>query len=278
MIDLIRIETYKIFSKWRTYIAFITIFGLVGLVEVAMLFEGENYFQHITSNLRDSFLFVGNFLNGYLISHLVLNALGVHIPFLIALVAGDLLAGEATGGTYRMLLTRPVSRMKLLLAKFAAGAIYTNALIAFLAVMSLGLGIILFGTGELIVLSNKVIIFAADDILWRFAFAYGYAALGMTVVMALAFLFSSLVENSIGPIVATMAVIIVFIIISALDVGLLREMRPYLFTSYIGSWRTVFNDPFGVEQFVKDGLVLLGHIIGFYTVTAVIFRRKDILS
>ncbi|MCK7520020.1 MAG: ABC transporter permease [Ignavibacteriales bacterium] len=47
-----------------------------------------------------------------------LNALVVHIPFLITLVAGDLLAGEATAGTYRILVTRPVSRFKIVFSKF----------------------------------------------------------------------------------------------------------------------------------------------------------------
>ncbi|OGU95533.1 MAG: hypothetical protein A2330_07820, partial [Ignavibacteria bacterium RIFOXYB2_FULL_36_7] len=203
MIKIINIELYKIFKKWRTYIGFIAIAVLVPIIQVAMLIEGEQSLDFMTRNLQQSFIFVGNLLNGYLISYLILNALTIHIPFLVALVAGDLLAGEATAGTYRLLITRPVSRFKLVTSKFFAGIIYTNLLVLWLAILSLGLGIIIFSVGELIVIkTSTVIIFARGDVFWRFILAYGFAALSMSVVASLAFLFSALVENAIGPIVS----------------------------------------------------------------------------
>lgn len=219
MINLIRIELFKIFKKVRSYIGFIAIAVLVPVIQIALYLEGENILNFLTQNLRQSFFFVGNFLNGYLIAFIVLGSLMIHIPFLITLVTGDLLAGEATSGTYRMLLTRPVSRTKILTAKFIAGQIYTHSLVLWLAAISMGLGVIIFGVGELIVITDNITIFAKDDILWRFALAYGFGALSMSVVASLSFLFSSLVENSIGPIISTMAIIIVFIIISSINVN-----------------------------------------------------------
>ncbi|MGB8320456.1 MAG: ABC transporter permease, partial [Ignavibacteriaceae bacterium] len=147
MIKLVSIELYKIFKKWRTYIGFLAIAVLIPVIQIAMLIEGEKSLNFMTRNLQESFVFVGNLLNGYLITYLILGSLYVHIPFLIALVAGDLLAGEATAGTYRILITRPVSRIKLVTSKFAAGLIYSYSLIFWLALISLGLGIIIFGTG-----------------------------------------------------------------------------------------------------------------------------------
>jgi ABC-2 type transport system permease protein len=279
MITMVRIELYKIFKKWRTYIGFIAIGVLVPIIQVAMLYEGENSINFVTRNIRESFVFVGNLLNSYFISYIILNALAVHIPFLITLVAADLLAGEASAGTYRLLVPRPVSRMKIVTSKFFAGAIYTNFLILWLAVISLGLGFIIFGVGELIVLkSGTVIIFEKSDVLWRFILAYGYASLGMMVVCSLAFLFSSLVENAIGPIISTMAVIIIFIIISAINIDLFKGIKPYLFTSYILNWREFFNDPVDTFEIIKSVLILAGHIVLFFSLTAFIFRKKDILS
>ena len=216
---LIRIELLKIFRKWRTYIGFIAIGILVPLLHLAMYLEGQKSLEFITRGLRDSFILVGNLLNGYWISYIILNALTIHIPFLITLVAGDLLAGEATAGTYRILVTRPISRMQIVTSKFLSGLIYTSSLILFLEFMSLAVGLVIFGSGELIVTGDQaIIIFEKSDILWRFFLAYGFAILSMMVVCSLAMLFSSLVENAIGPIVATMAVIIIFIILSAFDV------------------------------------------------------------
>ena len=279
MTELIKIELYKIFKKWRTYIGFIAIGLLVGIIQTAMYFEGQKSLDFMTRNIQDSFLFVGNLLNGFFISYLILNMLAVHIPFLITLVAGDLLAGESTAGTYRILLTRPVSRLQVLTSKFIAGNIYTFSLILWLAIVSLGIGAILFGFGELIVIkSSTVIIFDGNDVLWRFLLAYGFAALGMSVVCSLAFFFSSLVENAIGPIVATMAIIIVFVIVSAINIEVFSSIKPYLFTNYILSWRLIFSDPINTSKLLNAVLILLSHIVLLYGVTAFIFKRKDILS
>ena len=279
MIKLVRIELYKIFKKWRTYIGFLAIAVLIPVIQIAMLIEGEKSLNFMTRNLQQSFIFVGNLLNGYLITYLILGSLYIHIPFLIALVAGDLLAGEATSGTYRILITRPVSRIKLVTSKFAAGLLYTYSLIFWLALISLGLGILIFGTGELIVLkSTQIIIFAKNDIFWRFVLAFLFACLSMSVVTALAFLFSSLVENAIGPIISTMAVIIVFIIISAIEINIFQTIKPYLFTTYMSSWRLFFDDKINYQEIIKSCLILLAHIVVFFSVTALIFKKKDILS
>lgn len=276
---LVKIELLKIFKKWRTYIGFIAIGILVPLLHLAMYLEGQNSINYLTRGLRDSFILVGNLLNGYWISFLILNALTIHIPFLITLVAGDLLAGEATAGTYRILVTRPVSRMQIVTSKYLAGLIYTGSLIFWLAFMSLVVGLIIFGGGELIVAgSQAIIIFEKSDILWRFFLAYGFAILSMSVVCSLAMLFSSLVENAIGPIVSTMAVIIIFIILSAFDVAILRDIKPYLFTNYMMKWREFFNNPLDTFEIIKSVLVLSAHIVVFNIATTYIFLKKDILS
>ncbi|MFO7445139.1 MAG: ABC transporter permease subunit [Ignavibacteriaceae bacterium] len=279
MITIINIELYKIFKKWRTYIGFIAIALIVALVQIAMYIQGERSIDFMTRDIQQSFVFVGNLLNGYLISYLILNTLHIQIPFLIALVAGDLLAGEATAGTYRLLITRPVSRFSLITSKFLAGMIYTTLLVCWLAFVSLVLGFVLFGSGELIVLKpGGLVIFARDDVFWRFLLSYGFAALSMLVVASLAFLLSSLVENAIGPIVTTMAIIIIFLVISQIPVDIFQDIEPYLFTTYSSSWRLFFDDPINFGEVTKSVLILAAHVAVFYFVTIFIFKRKDILS
>ena len=279
MVTLVQIELYKIFKKWRTYIGFIAIAIIVVVIQTAISYEGSRALNSATRSLQGSFVFVGNLLNGYFVSNIILNSLYVHIPFLITLVAGDLMAGEASAGTYRILITRPVTRFNLVTAKFIAGVIYTAILIIWLAILSLGLGTILFGSGELISLqSNAIVVFAKDDVLWRFLLAYGFGIVSMSVVTVMAFFFSSLVENSIGPIITTMAIIIIFIIISHIDVSVFQTIKPYLFTNYMDGWKSFFNKPLDYSS-MWDSLLVLGiHIFGLYGLTLFLFRRKDILT
>jgi len=278
MRTLIFIELEKIFKKWRTYIGFIAIGVLVPIVQIALYFTGKDYLRALTHGLQDSFIMVGNLFNGYLVANLILNALFIHIPFLIVLVGGDLLAGEATSGTYRMLLTRPISRFQVITAKFIAGVIYIISLLGWLAFLSLGVSILIFGTGELITFSDGLIIFQSNDILWRFGMAYFFATISMAAVFSVSFFFSSLVENAIGPIVASMAVIIIFFILSALPIDILQEMKTYFFTSHMGVWSNFFHDPVDYSEVFNSALVLLAHVFGLYGITLYIFIKKDILS
>jgi ABC-2 type transport system permease protein len=278
MFQLVSIELYKIFKKWRTYIGFIAIGILIPLIHLSFYIAQQNGSHFVPRNIADTFVFSGNILNGYFVSYLVLNSLFIHIPFLIVLIGGDLLAGEATSGTYRMLITRPVSRIQIVTSKFFAGIIATILMLLWLALMSLGLGILFFGTGALLVFKGNITIFASNDIMWRFIWAYCFSFLSMSVVVSLAFLFSSLVENAIGPIVGAMAVIIVFMIISVIDVDIFVSIKPYLFTNYMSGWISFFDDPVNYAEVTKDVLVLGGHVIGFYIITLFIFLRKDILS
>jgi len=279
MITLIQIELYKIFKKWRTYIGFMAIGVLVPVIHIAMYFSGSHTLNSMTENLQSSFIIVGNLLNGYFVSYFIMMSLVIHIPFLITLVSGDLLAGEASAGTYRMLVTRPISRTQIITSKFLAGIIYTTLLIIWLAFTSLVLGSIILGTGELLVANSQgIIVFTKDDILWRFLCAYAFAALSMSVVASLAFLFSALVENAIGPIITTMAVIIVFLILSAIPVEFIKSIKPFLFTDYLLDWMLMFKDPIDIMEIIKSVAILFSHVIVFYFLALFIFNRKDILT
>jgi ABC-2 type transport system permease protein len=279
MWQLTRIELYKIFKKPRTYIAFAAIAAIVLLIQAAMYADGETYLQFAMQALQETFQISGTILNGYFICFVVLQTLLIHVPLLIALVAGDAIAGEANMGTLRLLLTKPVSRTALLLSKFFAAAIYTLLLLSFMAVLSLFVSLLVFGTGDLIILkSEMVVILDYTDVLWRYFAAFGFAALSMITVCSLAFLLSSFAENSIGPIISTMSVIIVFTILTTMDIPVFNALKPYLFTNHMLNWKGFFERPVDSAEVTKSALVLLFHIVLFLSTTIFLFRRKDILS
>ncbi|MFZ9976915.1 MAG: ABC transporter permease [Candidatus Kapaibacteriota bacterium] len=277
-LSVLSIELSKIFSKGRSYIGFGAITILVPIVQAAMYSEGEAYFSLFTQGLQQQFSFTGTFLNGYLIAFIVLQSLLVHVPLLVALVAGDMLAGEATGGTYRLLFTRPVSRHIIVLAKYCAALLYTIGLIAWMSILSMGLSLLLFGPGELFIVSSSITVLQQQDILWRFFWAYCFGILSMGTVASIAFMFSALVENSIGPIAMTMAIIIVFTIVSALDAGFIKDVKYMLFTNHLISWRLFFEDTIPIDRILLSTWVLGGHSLISFLIALYIIVKKDILS
>ncbi|HEY0356848.1 MAG TPA: ABC transporter permease, partial [Flavisolibacter sp.] len=209
MWQLTGIELFKIFRKPRTYIAFAAIAAIIVLVQLALYIDGDTYLDFMMRSINTSFIVEGNKMNGYLVFFIVLQTLLMHVPLLISLVAGDMVAGEANMGTLRLIAAKPVSRTKLMLSKFVATCIYTLLLLTFMAILGLGGSILIFGTSDLMVFkSDMLVLIDRNDVMWRYFAAYGFAGLSMITVAALAFLLSVFADNSIGPIIAAMSIII----------------------------------------------------------------------
>ncbi|GAB4092894.1 ABC transporter permease [Flaviaesturariibacter terrae] len=279
MWTIVRIELYKIARKPRTYIAFGAIAAIVLLLQLALYADGATYLGFALQSVENTFSISGRIINGYFVCFVILQTLLVHVPLLIALVAGDSIAGEANMGTLRLIFSRPVSRSTLLLGKFVAATIYTLLLLLFMALLALFGSLLIFGTGDLIILkSDMIVILDSGDVFWRYGAAFGFAALAMTTVAALAFFFSLFAENAVGPIIATMSVIIVCTILTTMNIPLFNALKPYLFTNHMLNWKGFFERPIDGPEIARSAGVLLLHIVGLVGATILVARKKDILS
>lgn len=293
MWKLLQIELFKIFRKPRTYIAFAAIGAIILLIQLALLVNGKQYLQFVLSFLDDSFeIPYEKINNGYWICFAILNLLLIHVPILVALVAGDIVSGEANMGTLRLLVSKPISRTQIILTKFIAASVYVVTLLLWMALIALALSVVLFGANDVVVAkSNELHQIEKADVLWRYFAAFGFAAIALIMVAALALFLSGLSDNSIGPIVATVCVIIVCTVISEMQIPLYdKYLKPYLFTTYMLGWKGFFY--IGVDAdgqtirgslqnwpaILKSMLVLVGYTVGFVGAAIFVFRKKDILS
>jgi ABC-2 type transport system permease protein len=291
MLNIVRIELFKIFRKPRTYLAFGAIAAIVGLIQLGFYVDGDTYIQFGMQALSDSFDVEGKILNGYLLAYIILQTLLIHVPLLIALVSGDMISGEANMGTLRLLLTRPVSRTQLISAKFIASSLYTVLLLLWMAFWALLGSILIFGTDDMIILKSEVVTqILKEDVLWRYAAAFGFALLAMVTVSSLAFFLSIFAENSIGPIIACMSIVILFTILNTLSLPLFNALKPYLFTTHMLGWKGFFDVQVDAQQqqiigsvenlpaVMRSAAVLGAHILLFWAASVWVFRKKDILS
>jgi ABC-2 type transport system permease protein len=272
-------EFIKIAAKPRSYIGIAAITLIVGIILFAMRLDGMMYISFITAPFEQSLSFEGNILNGNLMAFIILQMLIIHIPLLIAFVTGDLISGEGAMGTIRLLLTKPISRTSILLSKYLAGCAYTLVVLLWMGFLAIFIGKLLFGAGDLMVLkSDGLIILQESDISWRFLYGFVVAYLALVMIATLSLTLSCFSENSIGPIVSTMGIIILFTIIGTLDVPMFDHIRPYLFTTHMAAWRSFFEDPLPIEQITQSIVVLLVHIVSLLGIAIYKFNKKDILS
>jgi len=293
MWKLLQIELFKIFKRPRTYIPFGAIAAMILIIQLGLKFDGQSYTELLLSSISDSFnISYPLILNGYLVAFVILNTLLIQIPLLVALVAGDMVAGEANMGTLRLLVTRPVSRTQLMLVKYGASVIYTILLLIWMALLALFLSMWIFGTNDLIIARDTVIEHIRQtDVMWRYIAAFGYAMVALSTVAALAFLLSVFAENSIGPIVATISIVVVLTILSEMRIPFYdNTVKPWLFTSHMLAWKGFFYSrsdgqggtlPGSIENLpsiLRSLSVLLAYIAAFVSVAIWVFRKKDILS
>jgi len=291
MWKLISVELYKIYKRPRTYIAFGAIAALIVVIQLGLKIDGDSYVGFLMKDINDTLSIEGKILNGYLICYILLQLLLVHVPLLVALIAADMISGEANLGTLRLIFTTPYSRTQWVMAKFIAASTYTILLLIWLAFLALFVSIWVFGTDDLFLMkSNYVVLITEGDVMWRYVGAFVFAAFALMTVTSLGFLMSSLANNSIGPIVGTMSAIVFLTILSTLNIPLFSAIKPYLFTTHMNNWKEFFDLQVNADNEaikgsilniakIKNSLIVLTlHIILFVSASVLIVKKKDILS
>ncbi len=293
MWNLLQIELFKIFKKPRTYLAFGVIAAFIFLIQLGLYVNGKDWMMFMLGSLDETMVIdYDKLVNGYAVCFFVLNLLLVHVPILVALVAGDVVSGEASMGTLRLLASKPVSRTSIILSKYFATAVYVFALLVWIAVISLLVSLAVFGKNDLIVAKTSGLqLIESSDVLWRYFYAFGFAFIAMMVVAAISLLLSTLSDNSIGPIVATVGIIIVCTLVSEMEIPIYQKyIRPYLFTTYMLGWKGFFYIGSNADGVTIKGSIeylpgilkslgaLLAYIVALVAASVFIFRKKDILS
>jgi ABC-2 type transport system permease protein len=274
-------ETYKIFSRWRTYISFGAIALIVILTEVVLKLSSSDILERMTQSMQKDFFIFGNVLNGWFITAFIMNSFHIHIPFFITLVAGDIVSSEATAGTVRLLLIRPPSRSRIITAKYLTALLYTAGVVIFLGLLCIMIGLALFGGGDLIMnyaMQFRIVFIPEAEIPLRMLLAFAAAIWSMTVITSIAFLFSTLAENSIGPIIGTMAVVIILLVLGNFPFDFFRTLSPYLFTTYMHIWQRFLDNPIPWLEIVRSAAILGLHSAALFAIAFTVYRRKDIKS
>lgn len=141
--------------------------------------------------------------NGVFLTFIALTMLLILVlPIVVAVVAGDSVAGEAGQGTLRYLLAVPAGRTRLLSVKYLAIVAYGAAATFIVSVVGLVTGVGLFPVGPVTLLSGDTVPLA--DGLLRILYVTLYISFAMAAVGAIGLAISTFTEHAIGAIAAVM--------------------------------------------------------------------------
>jgi ABC-2 type transport system permease protein len=213
--------------------------------------------------------------NGVFMTFIALSTLLVLIlPLVVAVVAGDSVAGEAGYGTLRYLLAVPAGRTRLLAVKFAVIAVFALCATVIVAAVALAVGAVLFPIGPVTLLSGSTVPLA--DGLLRVLFVTLYVAAAMASLGAIGLAVSTLTEHAIGAIAAIAILVVTSEVVD--NVPQLAAIGPYLPTHWWQSFDSLLRAPVDTSTLLK-GLLSFGvYAVLFGSFAWARFTSADVTS
>ena len=271
-------EFVKVVYKKRTYISFVLITALIPFIVLAVKNGGGSLESKLYGQLADSFIFVGSLVNGNLSAYIIIAILISHMPFLSTIVASEIVSGEYSKGTFRMYLTRPISRNKVLLSKLIIVLGYTTLMMLYFVLYTLFMSRLIIGHGDLVVFHNGLLVLDSMDVGWRFMLSFWLSNILMLTVTCLCFMISTFSKNSVTPIIVTISIVFIGTAVAFIPIEIFEKLNPYLFTGYIDLFLTAFHDPLPLHLFFQEAVVCSVWSIIFIITSFYHFNRCDILD
>ena len=285
MIEFLRLmkwELFRLFARRRTYIGF----GVFLVVEIIFLFlwttqSRESEMEKFINRVAGGFdVYFSGLTLAFLMVVYTMFILGL---VFVALVAGDILAKDTEDGNLRLILARPVTRLRLLVVKFLSCQIYTTALFLFVGVSAFAMGVIDRGWGGgFMAWAPPYILepalFDWNEGMFRYFGAIFTFSLIYLPVTGIAFMLGCF---KIKPAAATIVTVAIFIGDSVLSVIPLPAFEPYrefFLTTRMKAWLLLLEEDISWFQFTEQSIWLIG--IGFtgFVIGWAAFERRDIKS
>jgi ABC-type transport system involved in multi-copper enzyme maturation permease subunit len=213
--------------------------------------------------------------NGVFLAFIALSILlTLVLPLVIAVVSGDSLAGEASAGTLRYLLTVPAGRTRLLAVKYTAVVIFSLAACLLVTVVSLIMGVILFPVGPVTLLSGTTVSLGVG--LLHLFYVTLYVAAAMAALGAIGLAISSFTEHPIGAIAAVLVLAVASEV--ADQVAQFAVIHPYLPTHFWLSFDSLLRTPIDTSSLLHGLLSFAVYIVIFCSIAWARFASADVTS
>ncbi|MDF1860125.1 MAG: ABC transporter permease [Verrucomicrobiales bacterium] len=274
-------ELFRLFARRRTYIGF----GIFLLVEVLFYYvwtreKAEAQMEQFIGNVAGGFdeYFSGLTL-AFLIVAFTMLLLGV---VFVALIAGDILAKETEDGNLRLILVRPISRLRLLVIKFLSCQIYTTVLFLFVGVTALAVGCLGRGWGGGMLVWTpelpKVSLFGWWEGMGRYFFAVLGFSLVYLPVTGIAFMLGCFRIKPAAATIVTVAIIVADRVLSAIPLPAFDPYREYFITSRMDAWLLLLYQDIPWARFWEQSGWLLGIGLTGFVIGWLVFERRDVKS
>lgn len=196
------------------------------------------------------------------------------LPLTVAVIAGDSIAGEASLGTLRYLLTRPAGRVRLLAVKALTVVVYSVGAAVAVALGGLAAGAALFPVGPVVGLSGTS--FSLADGIGRTLLAAGIVGVSLLGLAAIGMFVSTLIDSPVGAMVITAGLVVAALVVDS--VPQLAFAHPWLFSHDWLAFGDLLRSPVTWGGIRRDLLLQLGYVVVFGAAAWARFTTRDVLA
>ncbi len=195
-----------------------------------------------------------------------------------ALVAGDIVAKENEDGNLRMVFARPISRLRLLLVKYTAVALYTFSFVFFVGVTGYAMAVAAVGwEGGLFVMEPKMKVFAAYPS-WaegagRLAMSAAGIGLSMITLSSIAFMFSCFKIKPAAATIVTLTILFVDMILQGFP--FFKPYESYFVTWRMSAWVFLMEQQISWPKIIESYAFLAGLNVTFFIIGWLSFQTRD---
>jgi ABC-2 type transport system permease protein len=272
----LRNELWKLFGKKRTYIGFIIL--LIAQNAMLLVFRFTRMSHRMADVLQGNGYFAENYISSMTVAIVMLYPIALLLlPLYVTLIGGDLMAKESEDGTLRMILSRPISRIRLLLVKWVAGGVFSVVLVSALGVMGILFAWPWFHWGGLFVFvpGEAYSIFDPGPGLQRYAMAHLFLGMKAFTLMGMGLMFSCF---NIKPAAATiLALSVLYANVAMQFMPFMKEYENWLLSIQLNNiWFPVLYSPVPWWKIGSALSILVGFNLTFLLVGGTVFQVRDI--
>jgi ABC-2 type transport system permease protein len=213
--------------------------------------------------------------NGVFLSFIALSLLLILVlPVVVAVVAGDSIAGEAGYGTLRYLLAVPAGRTRLLVVKYATIVVWCMAAVFIVSAIALAVGAVLFPVGPVTLLSGDTV--SVGTGLVRVLWVTLYLCAAMAAIGAVGLAISTFTEHAIGAIAAVMILVVASEVVD--NIPQFATVAPYLPTHWWNSFDALLRTPIDTTTLWHGLLSFAVYAVLFFLIAWARFTSSDVTS
>lgn len=272
---LLKAECFKLFRQSKTYYAIASILIIEAIILVSAYFEGTNIINLLLDNLRKTFYFNGNLLNGNLLQYLVLNTLWFHLPLIIMIVVSGMLSAEYKDKTVQTVLLQPVKKWQWILSKYLVAIAFTVFIVGLLFITSYWLCRGFFGEGDLVVYLDGLSFFPAKEAATRIQWAFLAGTISMVFFAVSSLTFAVILKDVTKTWIVSALFLIICNVLLKIDLGS-DWLNQYALVKLNDTWQYFFQYDIPYSIIMVNWLVSVLYIVTIATVGIIIFQKRDI--